>query len=124
MKTGSSAPSAGDCGAPDAARTFLHGGQPGGCAFFALPLARAYGAVVPPRLFPAQEAALARRTTARGVALAVLALTAGLGPLSVPAGADTAAGSTGLAAEKVFQSDRYVARGHRLYAAGPSGYLH
>ncbi|HEY5835068.1 FG-GAP-like repeat-containing protein [Streptomyces sp.] len=69
---------------------------------------------------------MARRTTARGVvaALAILTVTAGPGPLSVPAGADTAAGSTGIAAEKIFQSDRYVPRGDRLYAAGPSGYLH
>ncbi|MFC4034398.1 hypothetical protein ACFO3J_23390 [Streptomyces polygonati] len=69
---------------------------------------------------------MARRTTARGVvaALAVLTVTAGPGPLSVSAGADTAARSTGLAAEKVFQSDRYLPRADRLYAAGPSGYLH
>jgi hypothetical protein len=55
-------------------------------------------------------------------------MTAGLGPLSVPAGADTAAdtaaGSTSLGAETVFQSDRYLPRRDRLYAAGPSGYLH
>jgi hypothetical protein len=68
---------------------------------------------------------LARRTTARGItaALAVLAVTAGFGPLSVPAGADTAVGSTA-AAEKVFQSDRYVPRKDQVYSAGPNGYLH
>ncbi|MGW7606447.1 FG-GAP-like repeat-containing protein [Streptomyces sp. NPDC054766] len=67
-----------------------------------------------------------RRTTARGVAaaLAVLAVTAGPGPLSVPAGADTGAGSTAFAAEKIFQSDRYVPRRDPIYSAGPSGYLH
>jgi hypothetical protein len=64
---------------------------------------------------------LARRATARGVvaALAVLAVTAGPGPLSFPAGADTA-----IAAEKVFQSDRYVPRMDRIHSAGPTGYLH
>lgn len=64
---------------------------------------------------------MARRTAARGViaALAVLAVTAGPGPLSVPAGAETA-----VAADTVFQSDRYVPRGDHLYAAGASGYLH
>ncbi len=67
---------------------------------------------------------MARRTAARGViaTFAVLAVTAGPGPLSVPAGADTAAAAA--AAETVFQSDRYVPRGDRLYVAGPSGYLH
>ncbi|MFE9606111.1 FG-GAP-like repeat-containing protein [Streptomyces hokutonensis] len=66
---------------------------------------------------------MARRTTARGLvaALAVLVVTAGPGPLSVPAGAT---GSSPVTAEKVFQSDRYVPRGDRLYSAGPSGYLH
>ncbi|MFD8029773.1 hypothetical protein ACFV3F_13590 [Streptomyces sp. NPDC059717] len=68
---------------------------------------------------------MARRTTTRGItaALAVLAVTAGFGPLSVPAGAQTAAGSTA-AAEKVFQSDRYFPRKDRLYSAGSTGYLH
>ncbi|MFJ9248921.1 FG-GAP-like repeat-containing protein [Streptomyces sp. NPDC101776] len=65
----------------------------------------------------------ARRTTARGIVAvsAVLVVTAATGPLSVPA---VAAGSTGTAAEKVFQSDRYVPRADRLYSAGASGYLH
>lgn len=69
---------------------------------------------------------MARRTLAGVVvvALAVLAVTAAPGPLSVPAGADPAAGSTSPAAEKVFQSDRYVPRGDRLYTAGADGYLH
>jgi hypothetical protein len=56
--------------------------------------------------------------------LAVLAVTAGPGPFSVPAGAVTDAGSTALAGEKVFQSDRYVPRRDRIYSAGPNGYLH
>ena len=66
---------------------------------------------------------MARRTTARGIvaALAVLVVTAGAGPLSVPAGA---VGNTPVAAETVFQSDRYVPRADQLYSAGPSGYLH
>ncbi|MEU6349063.1 FG-GAP-like repeat-containing protein [Streptomyces sp. NPDC047072] len=65
---------------------------------------------------------MARRTAARGVtaAVAVLAVTAGFGPLAVPA----AASGTALAAEKVFQSDRYVPRADRIRSAGPSGYLH
>ncbi|MER7837422.1 FG-GAP-like repeat-containing protein [Streptomyces sp. NPDC096040] len=73
---------------------------------------------------------MARRTTvhttARGVvaALAVLTVTVGPGPLAVTADADNAAGSTGLAAEKVFQADRYIPRRDRIYSAGPSGYLH
>ncbi|MFE9129538.1 FG-GAP-like repeat-containing protein [Streptomyces sp. NPDC007148] len=68
---------------------------------------------------------MARRTTTRGItaALAVLAVTAGFGPLFVLAGAQTAAGSTA-AAEKVFQSDRYFPRKDRLYSAGSTGYLH
>ncbi|SED86038.1 Repeat domain-containing protein [Streptomyces sp. 3213] len=66
---------------------------------------------------------MARRTTARGLVatLAVLFVTTGPGPLSVPA---DATGSSPVTAEKVFQSDRYVPRGDRLYSAGPSGYLH
>ncbi|WP_043687758.1 FG-GAP-like repeat-containing protein [Streptomyces xylophagus] len=66
---------------------------------------------------------MARRTTARGVvaALAVLVVTAGAGPLSVPAGA---VGNTPVAADTVFQSDRYLPRGDRIFSAGPSGYLH
>ncbi|MGW3647921.1 FG-GAP-like repeat-containing protein [Streptomyces sp. NPDC000878] len=66
-----------------------------------------------------------RRTAARGViaTFAVLAVTAGPGPLSVPAGAETAAAAA-VAADTVFQSDRYVPRGDHLYSAGPSGYLH
>lgn len=69
---------------------------------------------------------MARRTTARGVvaALAVLAVAAGPGPLTVPAGADSTAVGTASAAETVFQSDRYIPRGDRLYSAGASGYLH
>ncbi|MFD4554221.1 FG-GAP-like repeat-containing protein [Streptomyces sp. NPDC058469] len=68
----------------------------------------------------------ARRTTARGIvaASAVLFVTVGPGPLSVPAGATGAAGSTPVAAEKVFQSDRYLPRADRVYSAGPNGYLH
>ncbi|WP_105970918.1 FG-GAP repeat domain-containing protein [Streptomyces geranii] len=64
-----------------------------------------------------------RRSTARGITatLAVLAVTAGPGPLAVPAaGAETAA----VAADTVFQSDRYAPRGDDLHSAGPSGYLH
>ncbi|MER5660024.1 FG-GAP-like repeat-containing protein [Streptomyces mirabilis] len=66
------------------------------------------------------------RATARGVvaALAVLAVTAGPGPLAVTADADNGAGGTAFAAEKVFQADRYLPRGDRIYSAGPSGYLH
>lgn len=69
---------------------------------------------------------MARRTTARGVVavLAVLTVTASLGPLAVTADADNSAGGSALAAEKVFQSDRYIPRGDRIYSAGPSGYLH
>ena len=81
---------------------------------------------------------MARRTTVRGVvaALAVLAVTAGPGPLALasttPAGtatsgttsAGTALTGTALAAEKVFQSDRYIPRRDRIYSAGPGGYLH
>ncbi|MFF5500005.1 FG-GAP-like repeat-containing protein [Streptomyces aquilus] len=64
---------------------------------------------------------MARRTTTRGViaALAVLAATAG-----GITGAATASAGTALAAEKVFQSDRYVPRADRIRSAGPSGYLH
>ncbi|MFC8235002.1 FG-GAP-like repeat-containing protein [Streptomyces sp. NPDC057284] len=67
---------------------------------------------------------MASRTTARGVvaALTVLAVTAGFGPLSMPAGADTAVGPR--AAEKVFQADRFIPRGDHVYSVGPSGYLH
>lgn len=66
------------------------------------------------------------RTTARGVvaALAVLAVTAGPGPLAVTADADNGAGGTAFAAEKVFQVDRYLPRRDRIYSAGPHGYLH
>ncbi len=66
---------------------------------------------------------VARRITARGVvaASAVLLVIAGPGSLSVPAGA---VGDASVAAETVFQSDRYVPRGDALYSAGPSGYLH
>ncbi|WP_405924601.1 FG-GAP-like repeat-containing protein [Streptomyces sp. NBC_00035] len=66
------------------------------------------------------------RTTARGVvaALAVLAVTAGPGPLAVTADADEGVGGTALATEKVFQADRYIPRRDRVYTAGPSGYLH
>ncbi|MEU3613148.1 FG-GAP-like repeat-containing protein [Streptomyces sp. NPDC006872] len=68
---------------------------------------------------------MARSTPARGVvaALAVLAVTTGPLPLAAPAAAD---GNTGtpLAAEKVFQSDRYVPRRDLTHSAGPSGYLH
>ncbi|MFD4524886.1 FG-GAP-like repeat-containing protein [Streptomyces sp. NPDC058470] len=81
---------------------------------------------------------MARRTTARGVvaALAVLAVTAGPGPLAVTADADNGVGDTNavsgtnsvsgtaLAAEKVFQADRYIPRKDRIHTAGPSGYLH
>ncbi|MFB7439030.1 FG-GAP-like repeat-containing protein [Streptomyces mirabilis] len=66
------------------------------------------------------------RATARGVvaALAVLAVTAGPGPLAVTADADNGAGGTAFAAEKVFQVDRYLPRRDRIYSAGPHGYLH
>ncbi|MFD8718133.1 FG-GAP-like repeat-containing protein [Streptomyces sp. NPDC059629] len=66
------------------------------------------------------------RTTARGVvaALAVLAATAGPGPLAGTADADNGAGSTAPAAERVFQADRYTPRRDRIYSAGPTGYLH
>ncbi|ELP68274.1 FG-GAP-like repeat-containing protein [Streptomyces turgidiscabies] len=66
-----------------------------------------------------------RRTAARGAtaAFAVLIVTAGPGPLSVPAGAETTAAATA-GADTVFQSGRYVPRGDRVYSAGPSGYLH
>ncbi len=86
------------------------GGQPGGWTIFisVQPLSR--------------RPELARRTAARGViaTFAVLAVTVGPGPLSVPAGAET----TAAAADTVFQSDRYVPRGDQLHSAGPSGYLH
>ncbi|MEU0412344.1 FG-GAP-like repeat-containing protein [Streptomyces griseorubiginosus] len=67
---------------------------------------------------------MARRTTARGViaALAVLAATTGGITDAAPASAGTT--GTGLAAEKVFQSNRYVPRADRIRSAGPSGYLH
>lgn len=65
------------------------------------------------------------RTTAQGIAaLTVLAVIAGPGPLAVAADADDGALGTALAAEKVFQADRYTARGDRIHVAGPSGYLH
>ncbi|MEV6486635.1 FG-GAP-like repeat-containing protein [Streptomyces sp. NPDC051576] len=106
----------------------MHGGTAGGLYIrrhvTELADAHAHSATaVPPRPLLVQEAALARRTTARGVvaALAVLVVTAGPGPLSVPAGA---VGNAPVATEKVFQSDRYVPRGDRIYSAGPSGYLH
>ncbi|MGW0945857.1 FG-GAP-like repeat-containing protein [Streptomyces sp. NPDC002623] len=71
---------------------------------------------------------MARSTPARGVvaALAVLAVTTGPLPLAAPAAAAAADGntSTPLAAEKVFQSDRYVPRRDLTHSAGPSGYLH
>ncbi|MHA5049727.1 FG-GAP-like repeat-containing protein [Streptomyces sp. SD15] len=69
---------------------------------------------------------MVRRTTARGVvaALAVLAVTVGPGPLVVTADADNGVGGTALAAEKVFQADRYIPRRDRIHTAGPSGYLH
>ncbi|MFD8422406.1 FG-GAP-like repeat-containing protein [Streptomyces sp. NPDC059466] len=69
---------------------------------------------------------MAPRTPALGVlaALAVLAVTAGPGPLSLPAGTDTAAAITAPTTEKVFQSDRFLPRQDRIYSAGPSGYLH
>ncbi|WP_181803919.1 FG-GAP-like repeat-containing protein [Streptomyces shenzhenensis] len=69
---------------------------------------------------------MARRTTTRGVVavLAVLTVTAGPGPLAVTADADNGVGGTALAAEKVFQADRYIPRRDRIYSAGPSGYLH
>ncbi|MDX3456218.1 FG-GAP-like repeat-containing protein [Streptomyces sp. ME02-8801-2C] len=65
---------------------------------------------------------MARRAAARGViaAFAVLTVTAGPGPLSVPAGAESAVA----APDTVFQSNRYVPRADQLYSAGPSGYLH
>ncbi|MGW1785684.1 FG-GAP-like repeat-containing protein [Streptomyces sp. NPDC002143] len=68
---------------------------------------------------------MARRTPARGVvaALAVLAVATGPLPLAAPAAADGNT-STPLAAEKVFQSDRYVPRRDLTHSAGPSGYLH
>ncbi|MET7567774.1 FG-GAP-like repeat-containing protein [Streptomyces sp. NPDC005492] len=106
----------------------MHGGTAGGLYIrrhvTELADAQAHSATaVPPRPLLVQEAALARRTTARGVvaALAVLVVAAGPGPLSVPAGAD---GNATVATEKVFQSDRYVPRGDRIYSAGRSGYLH
>ncbi|KRD06170.1 MULTISPECIES: FG-GAP-like repeat-containing protein [unclassified Streptomyces] len=68
---------------------------------------------------------MVRRPPARLVAtaLAVLAVTTGPLPIASPAVAD---GSTGapLAAEKVFQSDRYVPRRDVTHSAGPNGYLH
>lgn len=64
---------------------------------------------------------MTRPTTARGViaATAVLAATA-----AGITGAATASAGTALAAEKVFQSDRYAPRVDRIRSAGPSGYLH
>ncbi|MEU2775601.1 hypothetical protein ABZ646_22345 [Streptomyces sp. NPDC007162] len=55
---------------------------------------------------------MARRTTARGIvaALAVLTVVAGPGPLVGTADAGDGTGSTALATEKVFQSDRYRPR--------------
>ncbi|MGW2709151.1 FG-GAP-like repeat-containing protein [Streptomyces sp. NPDC001356] len=69
---------------------------------------------------------MARRTTTRGVvaALAILTATAGPGPLAHAADADNDVARTALAAEKVFQADRYTPRRDRLYSAGPHGYLH
>ncbi|MFE9092916.1 FG-GAP-like repeat-containing protein [Streptomyces sp. NPDC007264] len=69
---------------------------------------------------------MARRTTARGVVavLAVLTVTAGPGLFAVTADADNGVGGTALAAEKVFQADRYLPRRDRIYSAGPRGYLH
>ncbi|MFI6335925.1 FG-GAP-like repeat-containing protein [Streptomyces sp. NPDC050535] len=74
---------------------------------------------------------MARRTTAHALVatLAVLAVTVGPGPLAVTADADngvadTALAGTALAAEKVFQSDRYIPRRDRIHSVGPSGYLH
>ncbi|MER7692107.1 FG-GAP-like repeat-containing protein [Streptomyces sp. NPDC097610] len=69
---------------------------------------------------------MARRTTARGVVavLAVLTVTAGPGPFAVTADADNGVGGAALAAEKVFQANRYIPRGDRIHSAGPSGYLH
>ena len=69
---------------------------------------------------------MARRTTTRGVvaALAVLTVVAGPGPLVGTADAGDGTGSTALATEKVFQSDRYQPRADRLYSAGADGYLH
>ncbi|MCI3274940.1 FG-GAP-like repeat-containing protein [Streptomyces cylindrosporus] len=65
------------------------------------------------------------RTTARAIAaLAVLAVTAGPGPLAVSADAEDGVASTALATEKVFQADRYIPRGDRIHSAGTSGYLH
>ncbi|MFD9000933.1 FG-GAP-like repeat-containing protein [Streptomyces sp. NPDC059582] len=71
---------------------------------------------------------MARRSivTSRGLAAAsaLLAVTVGPGRLSVPAVADTADTHTALAAEKTFQSDRYLPRADRVHTSGPSGYLH
>ncbi|MGC0339201.1 FG-GAP-like repeat-containing protein [Streptomyces sp. SLBN-8D4] len=65
------------------------------------------------------------RTTVRGIAaLAVLAVTAGPGPLAVTAAADDGVANSVLSTEKVFQADRYIPRGDRIHTAGPSGYLH
>ncbi|WP_329119249.1 FG-GAP-like repeat-containing protein [Streptomyces sp. NBC_01465] len=66
---------------------------------------------------------MASLRSTRGVtaALVVLAVTAGLGLAAVPA---AVAGTTGVTAEKVFQSDRYVPRSDTLYSAGATGYLH
>ncbi|MEU0948245.1 FG-GAP-like repeat-containing protein [Streptomyces canus] len=65
------------------------------------------------------------RTTVRGIAaLAVLAVTAGPGPLAVVADADDGVASTAFSTEKVFHADRYIPRGDRIHTAGPRGYLH
>ncbi|GAA1375867.1 FG-GAP-like repeat-containing protein [Streptomyces beijiangensis] len=66
---------------------------------------------------------MASRRPARGVtaALVVLTVTAGLGLAAVPS---ALAGTTGISAEKVFQSDRYVPRSDTVHSAGTSGYLH
>ncbi|OQR59662.1 hypothetical protein B6E66_33765 [Streptomyces maremycinicus] len=68
---------------------------------------------------------MARRTPARLVvaALAVLSAAAGPFPVVAPAVADQGT-DIPLAAEKVFQSDRYVPRRDLIQSAGPSGYLH
>ncbi|MDH6569484.1 hypothetical protein M2160_004505 [Streptomyces sp. SAI-117] len=64
---------------------------------------------------------MARRTTARGVIAALAVLSATAGGIT---GAATASAGTALAAEKVFQSNRYAPRADRIRSAGPSGYLH
>ncbi|MFJ2239743.1 FG-GAP-like repeat-containing protein [Streptomyces sp. NPDC087859] len=51
-------------------------------------------------------------------------MTAGGVTGAVTVSAGTASAGTVLAAEKVFQSNRYVPRADRIRSAGPSGYLH